>query len=134
MGSSTVSDVVPFVAHDVIYIPSQRSPETEFEQIFCSPFSYQEGEYCDNPKEVVLNDWSYQPENLTNVGKKDKLYGDIWTKNEYVVWVVNESEYESVGEYVMSVVANDQEAIEVFMADFQFSQDIEETDSVQQTL
>ena len=149
MGTRTTSDVVPFVVHNVLFHEHCADLESELEEnqmLFC-PHGYSEGEFCDNPKDIVLHEWQYQnydPQNPqdSHFGKKNSLYGDLWIKDQYRggqmlrvdrVWLINESGYSTVGEYDMAVVANDKKSLEEFVKDFNITNPIEEMDAVQHT-
>lgn len=40
------------------------------------------------------------------------IAGDKWTKGDFAVWTVNESQYNNVGEVELTVYANDRESLE----------------------
>lgn len=51
-------------------------------------------------------------------GTEKKINAPGWKKNEHCVWIVNESPYESVGHFQVTIVAKDSKSIEVFLEDF----------------
>ena len=46
-----------------------------------------------------------------------KLYGEVWKKDNYVVQLVNTSEYDAGGDYVTFAISSDLESLEEFKKD-----------------
>lgn len=70
----------------------------------------------------VLSGWSFLPWNGKknhSCGNKNRISGEPWTKGDFKVWLVNESQYESVGYYEVTAVANDEASLVEFKKDFQ---------------
>lgn len=112
-------DVVPFVAHYCLQQDSYTSVEElpEDKQMILLPENYAAGELCDNPKNpIILNGWTYTKSE--SVGKKKNIAGDCWEKEDFCVWLVNEHQYNNVGEFDMAVVGDDRESVEEFLKDF----------------
>lgn len=137
MGSSTCSDIVPFVIH-LIYEDCNytgEDPETDLEKIIC-------GECYDN--DIEVRGWI--PGDFTGeYGKRKRLYTSAWSKDDHVIHFVNESVDASGGAMEMAVCADTKAALELFLSDFpemlverakQYTgpEVIEENDTVQQTL
>jgi len=137
MGSSTRSDVVPFVVHGIITNWDRLSRGTLCE--ICGDLDTGKDE---NPQ---VCGWTAVT-NMGTYGKRNRLYTTIWEKNGHEIHFVNESEYAAVSEVWMSVCADTKEALELFLTDFEkplkehLGRDykkaikIEECDSVTQTL
>lgn len=148
MSHSTWSDVVPFVAHNVMngddwkegtnYTDEQcllREPESWAEGAYLTEeeMDARGGEKFDELQGYTLHGWSLDYNDREEVGKKRRLYGNRWRKGELSVWIINESEYSNVGYYEMAVCANDRASVEEFLKDWSLSGKIEETDSVSQS-
>ena len=74
--------------------------------------------------------WDHDP----MMGKKLRLYADRAVKDGKTVYLVNSSEYSSVGEYWFAVFSEDRSAVEQFLQDFGIETTIEDLDSVCQTM
>lgn len=77
----------------------------------------------------VLNNWTYN-----NKFKQIKgLYLNIWIKNNFEVFTLDESQYSNVGDHIISIVANDKVSLLEFVKDFNITDfTIEENDVIQQ--
>jgi hypothetical protein len=114
MGSHTTSDIV----YNVAYIGAPK----DYISILTN------GEGPEGPFE--LNGWTIERDQAGQLGKKKRLCGDLATKNNLVVYLVNTSQYSAVGEYDYVVFSNDRLAVVQFLKDFFIKTDIEDTDSI----
>lgn len=146
MSHNTWADVVPFVIHGFFEGDDGAVSELSTEQQkLIDPNGWVEGSRAETDEElegrsrenIHINGWKFQPYNgnLASVsfGKKGRLHGNVWLKNGYKVFIINESEYCHVGVYDMAVVATKREDIEAFKDDFEFKGRIQETDTVTQS-
>ena len=137
MSISTTTDVAKFVAHTVHF--RQHNED--------GPFLWWLEATGADPNECEVlpkpdNGWSLErvppgtPYNqLWHVGKKERIVaGERWVKCDHKVYVLNESQYESVGEGDYALVSDTREALEAFMADAELEGSIEEDDSISRTL
>ena len=133
MGSSTACDVVSFVVHSVISRAHNDTVwESEDAELLCGPEGYLEER--DLPNESVdRHGWSFQTKKWDKIGKKKRIYASYWVKDDRKVYVLNESEYECVGECDMALIADSREDLELFLNDWNLTGEVEETDSVSQT-
>lgn len=156
MGRHTYSDVVPFVAHGIWEASDNNILDGG--QIFDPVnYSYFEAENPNPafPMQLEIAGWKYYTAdeiegwngypNLTGckmIGNRGRIYSSsLWAKGDKEVHLLNEHEYENVGEYFMSLISESKEAIEEFYNDVVKSTlpnitlpQIDETDTVQQTL
>jgi len=51
-------------------------------------------------------------------GLEKTIDAPAWKKDDFCVWIVNESPYESVGHYQITLVAKDEQSIRKFIEDF----------------
>lgn len=146
MGHHCTTDIVPFVAHDILakssfsvnVPPDHFAPFLSFEE-WIEGEQWEEGKEPEGwPNLPTLNGWqacsSKEEKRLgaTFPCKRDRLWGDLWVKGDIQVWTLNTSEYSHVGEYVISAVSNSKEALTEFLKDHGFDIDIEEVDTVEQ--
>jgi hypothetical protein len=128
MGQSTKSDIVKNVAYlgkhkELIAIIEELNEE------FCGD------EQADLTKDI--RGWtliSPHYKNSIKSGKKKSLDAERLQKDGKEVFLLNTSEYESVGDYDYVVYADDKTAVETFLKDFNLNTTIEDMDSVCQTL
>lgn len=134
MSSSTTSDIVPYVAHNVfetidIYEAGTFDPITKI----CAPYDFTDGTIS-----LEVNGWKldYGDEGFHMIGKRSRIYAYKWMKDSKVVYTINESKYEGDGPCELAVVADNEDAINEFCNDNSFVVrfGIDETDSVQQTM
>ena len=141
MSHSTWSDVVPFVAHSIFNCDSYSDPANDLEKKIMSPESWLEGEYVNEadfaaqrfPTECEINGWTFIPQRVDRIGKHNRMYACVWEKEGRSIFIINESSYSNVGEFDMCAIANERETLEGFLADFNLTTTIEETDSVQES-
>ena len=130
MGSSTCSDIVPVVAHN---IASSYQNKEFAEQL--------DGCDCDGrPSTMAFGIWQ-RGADAVEIGKRKRIYATEWSNGTYTIYVVNEAQYSNGGELVLAIVAYDDAAIHAFFAEVlkpkginyaEFA--IEMNDTVQQTL
>lgn len=143
MSHSSTSDVVPFV---LACVAESQFGDDEISMII-SPEYWMEEHSTEEQLEKfettgdcdigLVRGWKLV-EICATLGKRGRLYGNKFEKDGNVVFVTNESQYCNVGEYEMSVCADDRGSLEAFRSDFisAFSTygqraKIEENDSVQ---
>lgn len=138
MGSSTWSDIVKNVAdlgrNDDIR--SLLDPESD-ENI--DNYDYKTYDWKNPPSK---NGWTKViPERnergrreYPKSGKKKSLYAELFRKDNKEVFILNTDEYAAVCEYWYVVYSDDKSAVEMFLKDFGIKTDIEDMDSVCQTL
>jgi hypothetical protein len=114
MGTATASDIVSNVA----YIGKPKDYISILE----------DGEGPDGPFE--LNGWTIDLYNADKLGKKQRLFGDLATKNDLIVYLVNTDQYSDVGEYDYVVFSDEKSAVAQFLKDFSIEAVIEDTDSI----
>jgi len=135
MGSSTYSDIVPFVAPCVYESnnPYEETPRIGFTRDMALRLCCPEDEECDSP--YSHQGWKYQKDS-EEIGKRQRLIARAWVKGKHRVWIINESEYAAGGDYQISLIANDSDSITEFAKDWdiELKLGIEENDTVQQTL
>lgn len=135
MGSSTCSDIVPFVAPCVYEStnPYEKTPRNGFTRDVALRLCCPSDEECDDP--YSYQGWSYQKQH-DEIGKRKRLYANAWVKGEHRVWIINESEYAAGCDYQISLVADSSDSIAEFAKDWniELRLGIEENDTVQQTL
>jgi hypothetical protein len=137
MGLHTTTDVAKFVAHGV-HLRHHNEDEPFVWWLEATDVDVNECEILPKPD----NGWTLDrlpdgtPYNQWwHIGKKGRIGAACrWVKGEHKVYVLNESHYESVGEGYYALVADTREALEAFMADAELEGDIEEDDSIAQTL
>jgi len=61
----------------------------------------------------------------------NRVFGDMWVKDNYTVWLVNESQYSDIGECSIAVLAETKESIEQFLNDHELKATIESDDVAQ---
>lgn len=69
-----------------------------------------------DPEHPVLNGWTLT--DICNFGKKNKLFGPKWSKGDFHVYLLNESDASNVGFYEISLCANDEASAREFLKDF----------------
>lgn len=149
MGTHTYSDIVDFVAHSVLCGESSdefySNDNLNRLKLITQPMIMNEDE--DKVKPADVDKYYYQGWNLflkklnknyqidlVACGKRNKISGYKFQKDEHTVFVVNESEYESVGYFELAVVSDKKESIELFLKDFDLgNNEIDENDTCQQT-
>ena len=135
MSNCIWTDVVPFVLHNLwegndlhditpnqmeimkLYAPDCWAEEYASEEIQASIYLVSiPGETP--PQKFQVRDWTY--EGSVDVGKRKRLYGEAWVKTgtDIRVFLINESQYSSVGAYEVAVVADSEANIQTFLADF----------------
>ena len=118
MGISTMTDVVPFACQYFIE-GSEDHPKliSDQQDMLLNPHAYKEGEQRGGGPaltEVVVNGWTYKC--FEKIGKRGHLTADRWEDDQgNVVWLLNESEYECVGEYELTVIGDTREAVAKFV-------------------
>lgn len=137
MGTSARSDIVKFCIHN-IYVTNCISYDKELELCICSPeaiingeANYQTGD--DFPlKELIYNGWKHI--GCDNLGKKKRLFGDGWQKDNHIVYLVNECQYSAGGSAAMAIASNTKESIIQFMNDWKLKMKslVEEDESIMQ--
>jgi len=135
MGHSATSDVVPFHIWNFAQGLDDDHP-------FLGAEYWAEGESCEDEEEAAsrnldnleVNGWKYSHCGLdaSSFGKHMRLYGDVWLNGDHKVFIINESQYSNVGEYEMTVCANDRPSLEAFKKDFELKRKINDLDSVSQ--
>jgi len=150
MGHHTWADIVPFVMHSAFVYSGAGDVLSEVKQKLTTPEEWAYGEFAAtdeeyekiaaNPRKIAeANGWrcaifTDSPDyDATDIGNKGRLYGFIWKKANFVVHLVNESEFSNAGEYEIAVCGNDKASVEAFKSDFGFPTEIEESDSVTQS-
>lgn len=96
--------------------------EAEFLQNYFQTIWENEQDESDDPDNDYLNystikDWRLNGE-AVDVGKKKKLMAAELVKNDKILYAINTSEYESVGECWYVVFSDDKTAVEEFLKDF----------------
>lgn len=86
-----------------------------------------EEEVNDND-DFTYNNWTF---NATRHEKYKNLYVDVWRKENKKVFVINESEYEAVGEMDISFFSDSKDDLNEFLNDNQLSFGILENEIVQ---
>jgi hypothetical protein len=123
MSHSCTSDVVPFIVHNIC---ESQDGDDEASKMICPEVwvenfgSDEQLEKFDETGECdigLIRGWRLV-EVAATLGKRGRLYGNKFEKDGNVVFVLNESQYNNVGEYEMSVAGNDRESIHVFLKDF----------------
>lgn len=134
MSSSTTSDVVPFVAHNVFEISNMYDLDALATMAkICSP-----DDYTDGTIGLKVNGWNYVygDDGFHMIGKRSHIYAAKWMKDGRAVYTINESEYAAGGACELSVVADNEDAINEFCNDnsiiVRFG--IDDNDAVQQML
>lgn len=141
MGTYTTSDIVPFIAHNIW---EGESGDDDKVCLLWSSECYDE-EYEDEPLEGVVfgtsgdettidyKGWSWG--GLVDVGKHARLHGEQWSKGEYTVVTLNESQYSMVGNLEAAITADDEESIHEFCKDMDLHArfGVEGPDAAQQT-
>lgn len=51
------------------------------------------------------------------VGKKQRIWADLYVKDDLEVYLINESQYSNVGEYEWTIFGNDELAVATFCVD-----------------
>lgn len=69
-----------------------------------------------NREHPVLNGWRLA--DVSEFGQKRRMLAPEWEKGDFRVWLLNESQYNNVGEYEITVCANNEESIREFLTDF----------------
>jgi hypothetical protein len=125
------SDVVPFVAHGIVEVDDvdNLSSVAPGDLMFLSIEVYDAVAEFIDINDVQRNGWKYNPGAARQIGKKNRLQGDVWSRGAYRVVLVNESEDYDVRCYI-SACANDRESLEEFLKDMEIKRKIEEMDSV----
>jgi hypothetical protein len=139
MSHSCTTDIVPVVVHNIFWGSAGALPENDLVKL--AMFEEWAEEQDEEPEEPSnIRGWVTESD-VDHFGKKGRLYVNWITKGEHKVLFINESQYSNVGEYEMSLCADDKASIEAFMADFDDCIDktvdagaieIEEKDAVQQ--
>jgi len=146
MSHDVWADVVPFVAHGVITLEHYDNPEEAGPEKLklISAEMYVEGDWTTDEEvykslsidNVTQGGWRYEPYTTLKacqIGKNNKLYGNVWVKDDLRVVLVNESEYSNVGEYYIAACSNRRQDLREFLRDMNINRPIEETDSVMQS-
>lgn len=75
-------------------------------------------------KTKVYNNWTFDPNNRTHLSKKQKLYGSIWKKDNFIVQLINVSEYSNGGDYIIFAISKDENSINEFVKDMGITREI----------
>lgn len=113
-------DVVKFAISSAILFTDGEDDDT---MRLCAPECWAESfgptSSTNDLNGLVVCGWTlaYGDHDKWDCGKRKNVFGPLWTKGEHKVWLVNESEHESVGEYEITVVGDDKESLEEFSKD-----------------
>ena len=144
-------DVVPYVIHNVLVVGHNEDWDhlTEEQQMLIAPENWASGctpatrrfrsELEGNPRlEAVLRGWTVhlfttnpKHEDI-DFGKHGRIWAHVWRKGANMVGLLNESEYNDVGEVRLAVIGNDKKSIKAFKKNFELSGKIEKKDSITQ--
>lgn len=115
-------DIVPFKSDMFIY--EGGNLDSDELQFLFEPEGYVEdcndngdtpiGDHSD-PEHPSLNGWV---SDVSDFGKKKKVFAPEWSKGDFRVWLLNESDANSGGWYEVSICANDEASIHEFLKDF----------------
>jgi hypothetical protein len=153
MGISHRSDIVPAIAHGVLYREHAGDRYVPGLEILCPVGVY---EALDIPVKLQFDGWDlkltyeytdieglecFPNAEIVKIGKRSRIFCDIWyEKDGNRVYLINESPYESVGAIALAFVADKREFIEDFVASLQKAYPgllknvtIEENDTVEVT-
>ena len=136
MSHSVYADVVPYVAHNIWEgdpVGYSKSDPYAFKMLFlcntdyCLDLIYEcDKELLDNLDKELLaakDKCPYQMNGWTNMGEervgkhKNVVSGCKWKKDDYIVHVVNESQYSNGGHFEVSIVSDREKDIEEFAND-----------------
>lgn len=147
MGYSTTSDIVPFIVHSVLESSLDEVYNNHKLCLLCKPISLIECGYDKHNKDNVIlnlsnyiyNDWVIVLNDDKTIaepdfGFKNKMFGYSFKKDNYQVFIINESQDSSGYDINLAVVANDKESIELFLKNWGLKGPIEINDTCQQTL
>lgn len=116
-------DIVPFKSHLPIYESGSVDEDVYF--LLFEPESYLEIEEDErqidvadfsDPERPVLNGWTLT--DIGHFGKKKKLFAPKWSKGDFHVYLLNESDASHVGFYEISLCADDEASAREFLKDF----------------
>ena len=82
----------------------------------------------------TINGWKHEDDSTTIKRGRHSIYAHEFTKGTKRVFVINESEYESVGCIAFTAFSNDKEALQEFLNDFGEKGTIVADTTVQQTI
>jgi len=126
MGHYCYTDIVPFIAHGVLYGDPDCDEECsklfnteavlEGEASWQEELSTEEEYKASIPKNISIRGWEYK--GTEELGKRNRIWGMRWEKDEAYIWIMNEDEYSHVGEFYMSVVGDDRTHVSQFCEDF----------------
>lgn len=123
METERVSDIVPFVAHNLVECQNEdddftkmMNPEGWIEDYGndAQIATYDKTGTCDIG---LVRGWKLV-EVMEHFGQGGLLAGNRFEKDGKSILVVNESKWQHVGECKMTVCANDKESIELLLQDF----------------
>jgi hypothetical protein len=143
MGTSCITDVVPFVSHGRIYNTGcYSSTENDHDKI-CAPEAYLgcEFDWQDPNKSypvLIVNGWTYDPgtKGFDYYGRHKRLYTQKWVKGDLVCYTINEAQWANGGENDIAVLSDTASAITEFCKDNNLLDNfnIDDDDAVRQFL
>lgn len=133
MGIACDKDVARFVAHNVLFVGDNDYDENSIHNELLNAASGNTELTARGSHKLAtpmeLNGW--RCEGYVKIGKHKRINASQWFKGDKYVYVLNESEYESIGEYDLGVVGDDKHSIEAFCKDNGFTCKIEADDVIQ---
>lgn len=119
-------DIAPFASELPIY--EGKDLEDDSDALFCllEPESWAEffKEDCPEARQEDIehpNVFGWRLEDVSYCGKKQKeqrCFAPEWRKGDFKVWLLNESQYNNVGYYEVTLVADDEASFQEFLKDF----------------
>ena len=90
---------------------------------FVIPTSYTEKELNwqsseDDTSELVVNGWRFQDVDHNASFRMKSVCGDLWTKDNMEIYIINQSQYMAGGDCELAAVANDKDHLNQFLIDF----------------
>lgn len=137
MGRSTSGDLCNFA----VFVDNTHCLEDNEENIFFDPYYIlselidedEDGNdiYATNNQVIIdfiktknYKNWTFDPNDKTRLSKKERLYGTIWKKDNFIVELINTSEYSNGGEYIIFAISKDIQSINEFIKDMGITREI----------
>lgn len=119
MGHHVHSCVAPFVVSSFFTGDSSDVESDKRISFLCNPEGIMEGEsQWDSSEKFELNGWErthYESEQHKQF--ENQMITEHWFKGEHNVFILNESEFNHIGEFDVSIVSKDRESLELFCED-----------------
>lgn len=114
-------DIAPFASRHPIF-EGGHPGDSELGKLIdpvCWAESYSDEnlpDFMDSIRDLEINGWKWMDD--SDCGRKRIIHAHEWKKDNLRIWLVNESQYNNVGEYEITVVADDDASIQEFLKDF----------------